>query len=95
MRGVIRFLFAEGVKPVKIIRRKKAQYSDNCLSRRKIYEWTDPFKKGRTTVCDKERSERPSMSRNESNIQAIDIMFRENRQITVEDNAEASISLAQ
>jgi hypothetical protein len=35
MRGVIRFLFAEGVKPVKIVRRMQAHYSDNCLSRSK------------------------------------------------------------
>jgi hypothetical protein len=45
MRGVIRFLFAEGVKPVESIRRKQAQYGDNCLSRSKIYEWIDHFKK--------------------------------------------------
>jgi hypothetical protein len=47
MRGVIRFLFVEGVKPVEIIRRMKAQYSDNCLSRGKIYKWIDHFKKGK------------------------------------------------
>jgi cytochrome c-type biogenesis protein CcmH/NrfF len=29
MRGMIRFLFAEGVKPVEIIRRMQAQYGDN------------------------------------------------------------------
>jgi hypothetical protein len=46
MRGVIRFLFAEGVKPVEIIRRMQAEYGDNCLSRSKIYEWIDHFKKG-------------------------------------------------
>jgi hypothetical protein len=38
MRGVIRFFFAGGVKPVEIIRRMQAQYSDNFLSRSKIYE---------------------------------------------------------
>jgi hypothetical protein len=30
-RGVIRFSFAEGVKPVEIIRRMQAQYGDNYL----------------------------------------------------------------
>jgi hypothetical protein len=45
MPGVIRLLFVEGVKHVKIIRQMQAQYSDNCLSRSKIYEWTDRFKK--------------------------------------------------
>jgi hypothetical protein len=38
MRAVIRFLFAEGIKPVEIILRMQAQSGDNCLSRSKIYE---------------------------------------------------------
>jgi hypothetical protein len=68
MRGVIRFLFAEGVKPVEIIRRMQAQCGDNCLMRGKIYEWLDYFGKGRTSVCDAERSGRPSTSRTENNV---------------------------
>jgi hypothetical protein len=36
MRGVIQFLFVEGVKPVEIIRGMQAQYGDNWLSRSKI-----------------------------------------------------------
>jgi hypothetical protein len=66
MRGVIRFLFVE------IIRRMQAQYGDNCLSCSKIYEWTDHFRKGRTFVCHEERSGRPSTSRTEKNIQAVE-----------------------
>jgi hypothetical protein len=72
MRGVIRFLFVEGVKPVEIIRRIQTQQGDNCLWRSKIYEWTYHFKKGRTSVCDEERSRRPSTSRTENNIQTIE-----------------------
>jgi transposase len=94
MREVIRFLFAEDLKPVEIIRRMQAQYGDNCLSCSKIYEWIDHFKKERT-VCDEERSGRPSTSRTENNIQAVERMVRENRRITVDDIAEASICLAQ
>jgi transposase len=75
MRGVVRFLFAEGVKPVKIIRRMQAQYGDSCLSRSKIYEWTDHFKKGRTSVCGEVSSGRPSTSRNENNIQALKELY--------------------
>jgi hypothetical protein len=93
--GVIRFLFAEGVKPVEIIRRMQAQCGDNCLSRSKIYELTDHLKKGRTSVCDEERSGRQSTSRTENNIQAVGRMVRENRRITVDDIAEASVCLAQ
>jgi hypothetical protein len=36
MRGVIRFLFAEGDKPVEIICRMQAECGDNCLSRSKV-----------------------------------------------------------
>jgi transposase len=89
MRRVIRFLFAEGVKPVEIILRMQAQYSDNCLTRSKIYEWIDHFKKGRTSVCDEERSGRPSASRTENSIQAVEGIVRENKRITVDDSAEA------
>jgi hypothetical protein len=95
MRGVVRFLFAEGVKPVEIIRRMQAQCGDNSLSRSKINEWIDHFKKGRTSVCDEERSGRLSTSRNENNIQAVERTVRENRRITVDDIAEASMCLAQ
>jgi transposase len=94
MRGVIRFLFAEGVNPVEIIRRIQAQYGDNCLSRSKIYEWIDHYKKGRTSVCDEERSGRLSTSRTENSVQAVERTVQENRRITVDDIAEASICLA-
>jgi transposase len=89
MRGAIRFLFAEGVKPVEIISRMQAPYCDNCLSRSKIYEWIDHFKKGRTSVCDEERSGGPSTSRNGNNIQAIERTIQENGLITVDYTAEA------
>jgi hypothetical protein len=61
MQGVIGFLFLEDVKPGEIIRQMQAQYSDNCLSCNEICEWIDHFKKGRTYVCDEERSGRPSV----------------------------------
>jgi hypothetical protein len=76
MRGVIRFLFAEGVKPVEIIRRMQAQFGDNCSLRSKIYDWTDH---GRTSVCDEERSGRLSVTRTKNNIQAVERVVRENR----------------
>jgi hypothetical protein len=81
MRGVVRFLFAEGVKPVEIIRQMQAQYSDNFLSPSKIHEWIDHFKKGRISVCDEKRSGRTSASRTEHIIQTVERMVRENRRI--------------
>jgi hypothetical protein len=88
MRGVIRFLFVEGFKPVEIIRRMQAQYDDNCLSHSKIFEWIDHLKNGRT-VCDEETSGKTSTSRTENNIQAVERTVWENRRITVDDTVEA------
>jgi hypothetical protein len=51
-------------------------------------------KKGRSSVCDEERSGRPSASRTENSIQAIERTVRENGRITVDDTAEASVCLA-
>jgi hypothetical protein len=61
-----------------------------------VYEWIKHhFKKGRTSVCDEDRSGGLSTSRTENSIRAVERMVRENRPITVDDIAEASICLAQ
>ena len=62
-RGVVRFLWAEGVKPVEIHRRMLAQYGESTMSQRKVYEWVESFNSGRTRVTDECRSGRPSTSR--------------------------------
>jgi len=62
-RGVVRFLWAEGVKPVEIHRRMLAQYGQSTVRQRKVYEWVERFKSGRTRVTDEGRSGRPSTSR--------------------------------
>jgi len=61
-RGVVRFLRAEGVKPVEIHCRMLAQYGQSTMSQRKFYEWVERFKSGRTRVTDEGRSGRPSTS---------------------------------
>jgi len=61
-RGVVRFLWAEGVKPVEIHRRMLTQYGQSTMSQRKVYEWVEMFKSGRTRVTDEDRSGRPSAS---------------------------------
>ena len=62
-RGVVRFLWAQGVKPVEIHRRTLAQCGQSTMSQRKVYEWVERFKSGRTRVTDEGRSGRPSTSR--------------------------------
>jgi len=45
-RDVVRFLWAEGVKPVDIHHRMLAQYGQSTMSQRKVYEWVERFKSG-------------------------------------------------
>jgi len=59
----VRFLWAEGVKPVEIHRRMLAQYGQSTMSRRKVYEWVESFKSCRTRVTDEGRSGSPLTSR--------------------------------
>jgi len=62
-RGVVRFLWAERAKPVEIHRRFLAQYGQSTMSQRKVYDWVERFKSGRTRVTEEGRSGRPSTSR--------------------------------
>jgi len=84
-RAVVRFLWAEGVKPVEIHRRMLAQFGQSTTSQRKVYEWVERFKSGRTRVTDEGRSGRPSTLRTQDHIDRADAMIREERRITVSD----------
>jgi hypothetical protein len=54
-RAVVRFLWAERVKSSEIHRRMLAQYGALTMHQRKIYEWIERFKEGRTSVTDESR----------------------------------------
>ena len=62
-RGVVRFLWAEGAKPVEIHRRMLAQDGQSTMGQRKVYVLVERFKSVRTRVTDEGRSGRPSTSR--------------------------------
>ena len=62
-RGVVRCFWVEGAKPVEIHPRMLAQYGQGTTSQRKVYEWVERFKSGRTRVTDEGRSGWPLTSR--------------------------------
>jgi len=43
-RSVVRFLWAEGAKPLEIYHCMLAQYGQSTRSQRKVYEWVERFK---------------------------------------------------
>ena len=87
-RSVIRFLWAEGVPGAQIhLSAVCAQYGDKVLSLRIVYEWTEMFENGRTSVTDAERSGCPATATTTRNEERTLEMIRENRRITVEEVA--------
>ena len=62
-RATRRSAVSLGRRSVEIHRRLLAQYGQSTMSQRKVYEWVERFKSGRTRVTDEDRSGRPSTSR--------------------------------
>jgi transposase len=91
-RPVVRFLWAEGAKSVEIHRRMLAQYGARTMHQRKIYEWIERFKKGRTSVTDESRPGRPSTSRTDQHIQRLDALIREDRRLTLARVAQVRLA---
>jgi len=61
VRGVIRFLQAENVRPSEIHQRLVAVYGANVMNAASVQKWCTMFRYGRTDVHDAERSGRPSV----------------------------------
>jgi hypothetical protein len=79
---VILFLWAEGVRGAEIHQRLSTQYGDSILPQRSVYKWIDMFRKGQTSVTDKERSGHPSIKTTEGNIEQVCVLILENRRVT-------------
>jgi hypothetical protein len=85
--GVIRFLWSEGVPRAEIHRRLSAQYGDNALPWRSVYEWIEKFQHVRTSVKDEKRAGRQSTSITDSNVEDARAMIMENRRVTIDEVA--------
>ena len=88
---VILFLWAEGVPGAQVHLCMCAQYGDKVLCRRIVYEWSEMFKNGRTSVTDAERSGRPATATTTRNEERTLEPIRENRRITGRTNTTFSL----
>ena len=79
----MRIFFSEGVKPVEIHRRMRIQYGDRCMSSTTVYEWTEKFKNGVTSMEDSPRLGPAFTAVTEDNIAAVENVIRENRRVTL------------
>jgi len=84
VRGVIRFLQAENVRPSEIHRRLVAVYGENVMNAASVRKWYTMFRNGRTDVHDAERSGRPSVI-TDALKQKVNRIIRENRHFTIRE----------
>ena len=84
VRGVIRFLQAENVRPSEIHRRLVAVYGEHVKNAASVRKWCTIFRNGRTDVHDAERSGRPSVITDALKQKANQII-RENRHFTISE----------
>ena len=82
VRGVIRFLQAENVRPCEIHQRLVAVYGEHVMNAASIRKWCTMFRNGRKDVHDAERSGRPSAI-TDTLKQKVNRIIRENRHFTI------------
>jgi hypothetical protein len=75
--AIVHFMWAEEVKSAELHCWILAQYGARTMLQRKIYEWIERFKEGRTSVMDESRPGHPSTSRTDQHIQRVDALIRE------------------
>src|SRR5215510_7138542 len=80
VRGVIRFLQAENVRPSEIHRRLVAVYGEHVMNAASVRKWCTMF----TDVHDAERSGRPSVI-TDALKQKVNRIIRENRHFTISE----------
>ena len=70
-------------KPIEIHGRMKVQYGDACLSIQEVYEWTEKFMNGISSVTDSPRSGQAHPVVTPEAIAAVGAIVKENRRVTV------------
>jgi transposase len=73
-----------GAETFEMIRRA---YRNEAINRARCLEWHAPFKRGRTSLEDDERSGRPSTSSTPKNVETIQWLVHEDRRRTIKDIA--------
>jgi len=76
-RVAIRFCSKVDFSATKTVKLIQKAYGDTALSRTTIFEWHNRFREGRESVKDDELSGRPTTSRTDDNIAAVDKVVKE------------------
>jgi len=84
VRGVIRFLEAENVRPCEIHQILIAVYGEGVMNAASVRKWCIMFTNGRTDVHDAEKSGRPSVI-SDALKEKVNRIIRENRHFTISE----------
>ena len=84
VRGVIRFLQEENIRPSEIHRRLVAVYGEHVMNAASVRKRCTMFRNGRTDIHDAERSGRPSVI-TDALKQKVNGIIRENRHFTISE----------
>ena len=84
VRGVIRFLQVENVRPSEIQQRLVAVFGERVMNAASVRKWCTMFRNGRTDVYDAERSGRPSVI-TDALKQKVNRIIRDNRHFTISE----------
>ena len=82
VRGVIRSLQAENVRPCEIHQRLVAVWDEHVMNAASVRKWCIMFTNGRTDVHDAEKSGQPSVI-TDALKEKLNCMIRENRHFTI------------
>ena len=86
-RSVVKFLVAEGCKPVEIHRRMSTGYDATCFSRKNVYKWRKLFKEGQSNIKNEDRPGRPTEVRPPKVIESVNDLIQSDKRVTVDDIA--------
>ena len=80
----LKFLVRLGKTPTEALKLLQEVYSDDTMSRTRLFEWHRRFKEGREEVQDDHRTGRPSTSRTDENVERVRQKVRSDRVLLLE-----------
>lgn len=89
-RSVIKFLHLEGNSPAAIKERLDKVYGTSAPSYSTVKNWVAELKRGRTTICDEERSGRPKTATTQELVDLVHQIVMDDRRLKVLEIAEAA-----
>ena len=87
-RAVIKFMFAQGKRPVEIHNELEALCGSSALGYRRVYHWVQEFKEGREGTQDMPRSGRPLSSSMSDDTSKVENLILADRRLTVAEIAK-------